>query len=67
MNYVEGFLYLVSGIRYPAESVHQLSGDIWYPVKIAIRYIPNLLREMGNVGDDVSSSGRAFHVWAAAT
>jgi len=30
-------------IRYPdpAESGHQLSGDIRYPVKIAIRYIPN--------------------------
>ena len=35
------FLYLVSGIWYPAESGHQLSGGIRYPVKIAIRYIPS--------------------------
>ena len=33
--------FFVLGIRYPAESGHQLSGEIRYPVKIAIRYIPS--------------------------
>jgi len=32
--------YLVSDIRYSAESVLQLSSNIRYPVQIAIRYIP---------------------------
>jgi len=39
-----------------------MSGLDWWN-----KWVTSLLRKMGNVCDNVTSSSRAFHVWAAAT
>jgi len=38
-----------------------------FRIRLAKQCVFSLLRKAGNVGDDVTSSGRTFHVRAAAT